>query len=246
MYKLIYTHSVFIGGYWPLQIESVLIMKSNHNLQKIITALWALDQLVSGQMVHVQGISVSLLCELVSLCVFQESKFEFDEYIVSTFNHFVQNKHTLILDLYNLDESDNKELVEFVMNEMKQQNTKKTALDLSVCVSEKEESNLCGERLLSIFNHAHTLTLITRSFYDHQYSFSWWSLLRLLCKSSITTVVVKARGNKSWLASWFEGDDEYLSERERIEKAYKENQFEFGPFKKEGEYGQCVIKKQNE
>jgi len=118
-----------------MQIESILVMGTNSNLRPVIETLVSLDKIINGGSVQDENVDVALLSSLIAAHVFGERKAEIDGYISSTFEHYVQSKEILNLNLDRLynTKSKNKKTLNLVMHSLKQQREK--YMDLSVCVN---------------------------------------------------------------------------------------------------------------
>jgi len=103
---------VFIGGLWMIGIQTIRLIESNKNFKTIITALYCLDMMISGEHISREswkGVNKEHVNILVHLIDFVSSLDDNDNqkyhnYIYQTVNCFIQNKRQINIDLDELNE----------------------------------------------------------------------------------------------------------------------------------------------
>ena len=121
---------------------------------------------------------------------------QFDDYIYSTFNCFIQNKQQIILDLDRLNNGD-KKMRDLIMYPL-------DGVDLSEGHKEKKRKtkkfvNVFRSEIFGIFKNVKTIIIITTDPWgETSYSLSLSLLLSLIESTSLDKVIVKAVTYKDW------------------------------------------------
>ena len=113
---------LFIGGRYPLKMESVLMTETSQNFAKFFGVLWVFDAVVSGGDVREHELPPkkqhSKLDRLIKRCLgdLKETEVSFPDFVNGTFECFRQNKTEIVMDLMQLDEDYMKVFYESIMH----------------------------------------------------------------------------------------------------------------------------------
>ena len=179
-----------------MNVESIRIIENNLNLEKVIRAITALDNIISNKINGWFKISsdsgyVDLLSVLFVHILSGKKKKKLNEYVFDTFQCFVKNKRKINIDIHNLtyyvkDEG----LLNLIFDE-----------DL---MNEEILTNLIRPQIFKIFDNVQQITI--SSYY---YGFSLFGFLSLIKNTKI---------NKATIYGYWINDLWVFCEKEVVEK----------------------------
>ena len=106
----------------PLNINSIKVMETSSNLESVISAITALDILISDNDPPPTYNHGKTLSSLFNYLLNEKLDKKFNKYIYNTFKLFTASKQEIYIDLYELDDynkNDDGKLVHLLVHELK-------------------------------------------------------------------------------------------------------------------------------
>ena len=181
---------MIFGGCNFIVVESIWVTKTHNNYRYVILALSYLDTMINGQGVERENDNdkaIGILCDLVRNAANGMLKtIKIDNFVLCTFQCFVENKKEIKLDESFLVTTNNKirDTIMYGMVEYKSEIRKFTKL------KETDLTNLFRPELFTIFSQAKSLILKVRTGLTyHPFSFS--ALLKVIKMCNLEKVVIE-------------------------------------------------------
>ena len=212
-----YKNRLFMGGYYPINIESIRLVESNQNFEFILESLRCLDALVSDWNNRIFWSSVTdkhLKTVLHFMDYFGSSKAKtrvFDDYIYVLFQCFIRNKQELYLNMEVIykEEMARKLAHPFIMHNIEYGRSDRPR-------NQFEATNLWKRELFNIFKFANKITM---DLDECQFTISLWSLLGTIDGTEMQQVIMKVGSNDKQ----YKYDQVYLISSELEEKYHAAN-----------------------
>ena len=173
---------LWIGGYDPLRIVSIVIVSSAKDYRRMMRALFLFDAMISGVWMADCNIKLEAAdCKLIQKLIESESKF--DEYVTKEWCLFLQSKEEIMLDLYEMQREFHI-LSSLVVSDLVRYEVDEAA---------KGNNNVLKTEWISIFPAVHTVNINTRKYY---FKFRLEALLVSMktLPRSVGTVIVEDDG----------------------------------------------------
>ena len=183
-------------------ISTIRLIQSNKNFKTIITALYCLDQIISGDYMSEEswnGINKEHINILMHFIGFVSSlddndNQKYDNYIYQTVNCFIQNKRQININLYKINKDFvNSKIRDLMMHSLEEEDEDKKDFVLS-SRDVFDPTNLFKRELLDIFKFTKKITLRLYHEYrklKYRYRISLWSLLSMIRKSSLEQIILE-------------------------------------------------------
>ena len=161
------------GGYWPIQIISIRLIKQAKKFQVIIGALYYLDIAISTSwgygdaenMIKVNPQWIGIIKDLFDFIISQkeENIGKYDNYIFSTFKCFVEHKRKLMIGLDDLLLF-NKDFRNLIMGQLMSTHYEKDSISkMKGMITDINDMNLPKKQFLTIFHNLQQLELYLSS-----------------------------------------------------------------------------------
>ena len=183
---------LFFGSNVAMNVESIRIISNNLNLEKVIGAITALDNIISKKINAANVIPsdsgyVDLLSVLFVYIVSGKKEKKWNEYIFDTFHSFVQNKIQINIDIrklaYNVKDEGLLNLIFYNLD-----------IDNKDFENSSNLINLIRPQIFKIFDNVQQITIRTE-----EYGFSLFGFLSLIENTKIN----KARISGDWIKKEF-------------------------------------------
>eukprot|EP01084_Bolivina_argentea_P285466 489537_1 len=186
---------LFVGGNYPIAVQSVILMSCARNFEQFIHAFYCLDIAISGTLTlsdtsSFASKSAAQVIENMINYVLQLSLkiMEIDRYVMDTFNLFRWSKTEIILRLDEINFDLDPVMKNLIMTTM--QETNHNVHDEQM---RDDNANLFRKHLLQIFPNVTKLIIdSTSSLGKTAYLISLTSLLNLITNSRLKQVIIKA------------------------------------------------------
>ena len=186
---------LFFGGYWPIRIISIRLIKESQNFQVIIGALYYLDMAISGMEMYVIKFNIKWIGIIKDLFDFiisekEENILKYDNYIYSTFKCFVKQKTKLVFvpDALSFGNIDFRNLI---MGQLVKTDANEEIERMKGMICDINDSNLPKKQVLTIFENVQQLDLDLYE-EDGLYIISLLSLLsNIISHSSLKMVRIR-------------------------------------------------------
>ena len=211
-------YSLFFGGYYPINVESIILTSTNDNFNKIITALCYFDTLTSGMhdkytKKRITGEHVKVLKGLFNYFSGDQTM-RFNPYMLQTFQAFVKAKTSIKIHFTYFSDPEFTEpaIRELIINNTQQSEhvSRRTAND---------DANLLNPQILTVFTAIKTITLEATQGPSRGpqgcFTMSFLKLLSLIKNTSVQKVIIDEGGSyeKRWIMSlWNASSSELIEE----------------------------------
>merc|ERR1712228_1132390 len=104
---------LFIGGFWRIRLQSILLISTKNNFANVIRPLYYLDAMLTGNN-HMSNLKISKSGKALIEHLFRyktgqsKMKKEMDTYLYELFEGYIQNKEHIMINLYFLEYDDDK------------------------------------------------------------------------------------------------------------------------------------------
>ena len=183
-----------MGSGWPLLINSIRVMESSLNFETAISAITALDILIShGDHIPLSYKHGKVISSLFNYILHDKLDEKLNEYICKTFELFTRNKQEITIILRRLDrynKYDDGKLVDLLVRKIK-------AFDVSEDYKMNVDNvNILRPEIFSIFPNVKHVTIVAAdSIENKNYIFSLCQLLAVIENTRVNTV-------KIWSSDW--------------------------------------------
>jgi len=221
---------LFFGGYYPINVQGVKLMKTKQNFEDVLLEMCELDKMLNGGYSE-QEEFVTLLPLLSGA-----SAPEIDAYVAGTFGRYRKAKTMLNLNLHELAERVlHKGVLVWMMHTLIKTSfeEEKAATVSGIVRSDLDKCNLPRRQLFDTFPNCKELVISTTdeyggcNKYGAMYSFSLLSFLEVVKSSELVKIVIKANipdlseqeqyGDKCWLDIFWMDKEKKRS----VEEAYQ-------------------------
>eukprot|EP01084_Bolivina_argentea_P300972 519101_1 len=216
---------LFVGGFIPIRVETIQIIKTSQNFYTSFHALFVLDSMMNGLWmdkrfgVNIVAKDIHILNELIKYSIGSSPITSFDTYVMSTWDAYTKNKKHIMINMDNLSEHFPKDIYDLVI----ESGIKKRD---NYYISNSDNLNLMKGSIFDIFIKIKEITIHTTDDGGFAvYSFSLISFLSMLLKSrslSWTQITITSERNSNDSSWVFNLVNSY--QWASISKLYKSNQ----------------------
>ena len=200
---------LWFGGFHRIKLICLRLLSTKQNFKEFCRCLAHFDGMMTGanQKKLKKKNDEFIIVNLIKYGLTKQTNVQFDEYILSSFEAFCQNKREIILDLCLLTSANDK-IRNLLMHPIECDDTKRVDDDFT---------NLFRIDLLTLFPNAQSVIVDT-----YEYSLSMSSILSLISASNLKKIIIKTRkiGGKNWI------DRLWQTEKEILSQQYAENGFD--------------------
>ncbi len=191
---------LIFGGSDLIRIEGIRLIQTCTNYQTFFKCLFIFDSILNGASVNADDLNIcdvdyKILNKLISV-----SYSKMDEYLINTWNKFIIQKQTIIINLDKLSR-----LPSNISSLIMQSGIKKRYEALP-----PDSFNLFDSSLFSIFSNLKTIIIYT-TWFDNLYSFNLYSFLSIINKSSTWTKIRILAKRGTWILALFDNKKEWRS-----------------------------------
>ena len=172
-----------------LHIKSIRLMETSQNFEKVISAMTALDILISDVLLPSTYKHGKIISSLFNHILNDELDQKFNPYIIETFKLFAANKQKIYIDLCELDrynKQDDGTLVNLIVNELKAFGYFD---EYSECEMNMGNINILKPQLFDIFKNVNYLEIHTDIYKG--YLFSLTEFLSVIEDTTVNEVWIK-------------------------------------------------------
>ena len=115
---------LWFGSIFKVEVASVILIESELNYKRSMTAFWTFDAILSGQSMYeieVSGRDVEIVGSSIASVLGEPfaANQNIDAYALDNFYAFTRHKTQIVLDLYSLNQMKDRRLTDFVMHTIK-------------------------------------------------------------------------------------------------------------------------------
>ena len=191
--SLCYLHRLFMGGFYPMGVESVRLIRSNKNFEEIMTALSCLDMMMSTEIYpgfwkKIKQKHVKIVKHLFSKSAAEN---QFDEYIYETFECFIRSKQQIIVNVPDLNlEEVNDEMRKLMMHRIEPDEKAKSGRNGYGPRRGEDMTNLIKKEFLNTFKYVKKIQFNICDHYN-LYRIGLGSLLKIMNGTQIQEVILQ-------------------------------------------------------
>ena len=178
-------YRLFFGGYHPIKITSIRLIKDNKNFESIIGALYYLDMVISGMYMskireNAKWIAIIKYLFDVLISKKEEDIIKYDNYIYSTFACFVKQKTKLEFHISQISNYCSEDFRNLIIGEFKEIDPQETDIvTIRSMINDGDIINFPKKEIFNVFHNVEEsgLSLFSR---HYLYPISLSSLLPII------------------------------------------------------------------
>ena len=214
-------------------MSSMMIMETGNNYQTITKALTIFDACTAGSTWIPCAEEGGKYGKTVSMLIkgkIREKKAGIDQYILNTFQSFINNKKEININIEGIMENiKDKELLNNILVKTEEEEVSKWVYGSTEFIlrEETDKTNLLHPQLIKLFTNAKEISMtMNQSWPDHKniYTFSLLGLLSIIQGTRIKKVTMSIDWRKEYGVSWFKAV--WNSVSEEMMKKYHEKEFD--------------------
>merc|ERR1712228_299562 len=173
---------LFIGGFWRIRLQSILLISTKNNFANVIRPLYYLDAMLTGNN-HMSNLKISKSGKALIEHLFRyktgqsKMKKEMDTYLYELFEGYIQNKEHIMINLYFLEYAE-KFMYDLIAHSIEEDNELE---------DDDDKTNLIRQVLADVFRDSKTVHIDGES---SSYSFSLIGFLSVLQTSQWQKVTI--------------------------------------------------------